>query len=552
MDEIRIDTKTKRFLLGLLIFCLAFLLRILHAQQTSFTRPDADLAWQALQISRGLPAGTSFLPLYTGLTAVLFWLGSASNFIARFLPAFFGASLTLIPFVIFNERDMRRTLLGALILCLDPVLLAYSRQIAGPVLAMSALAWALVFFYQGKSTPAGICLALALLSGKYFWISAFLLGLLFLYCRFIQHNPKPSLFLPQQQNGKTLWLSFLIASGLVASSFFLNPSGLTGLASGFVALFQAKPAAGLPFILPPFLLFTYSLYLWVPLAVVLAKASAKTRMFDLAGIVFLLLLCMALQNLLPGLFAFLQIYLIILLVKNLPQSEIKAFKKDWVTLASFIFFTVILVFALLSFKQMVQKMPLVFSFAADLLPLLLALLLIAISYVLIGLGWGFNFTKPAILAALTGVTLLFSLSFTFSQVWYDATASHLLFSNAELLFPDGPMKNELAIFTQSKRIIAGVDSFEFTQPASEGDYWEFRAFGSKPEPEKPAAFLINDSPNDSGHGGSYRGSKITYARRLNFSDKPLIDLLHMIAAKTLPYSEISRTLWVQTKLFPGD
>jgi hypothetical protein len=535
----------------LVLFGFALLMRMVQAESIPFTRADANLAWQALEISKLHASGTSPLALYTGLTGVLFWISAANNFFARLVPAVFGASLALIPFGIFKQKNPKVMLGLTLLLTLDSILIIYSRQLNGPILAISTLAWTLVFLHQRKQVTAGITFGMAILSGKYFWIAILLtlLGLLMSYLSDKkQFNEKWLMF---ERPGRLFFISALISCVLISSSFFLNPAGLTGIASSLVDLFSASSYQSLPLVLPVFVLLTYSLYLLLPFGMALTKESCRSRNFLLGNLLILLVLTTALQNQIPGLYAFVELFLLFVIAKVAISFKAREPASNLVSLVAFVFFTVILVFTLLSFTQFAQNLTSEISLITDLLPIFLSLALIMISYILIGLGWGFGLTRPALEVSVLLVFTFSSLGFSLSQTWNEATTSQLLFSNSEILFPDSPVNKELSVFIENKVLNPSTASYEIDKIVSVGDNWVFKEFYSSKNSSSLPTFIINDSVTESGLMTAYRGSSITYSRRLNFSDNAYAELIHMIASKTLPLSDIKKTLWLQTTLFPG-
>ncbi|HSN93560.1 MAG TPA: hypothetical protein VLR89_00700, partial [Anaerolineaceae bacterium] len=304
MENQKSENKAFIFPIVMVLFLLGLFLRLVKADAIPFTRVDADLAWQALEISKLRNSGTSPLALYTGLTGFLFWITSTSNFFARVIPALLGSSLVFIPYVIL-DRKYPNTLVGwSLLLTLDPVLIIYSRQLYGPILAISALFWTLVLLYKKKPILAGIAFGMALLAGKYFWLTGILVGIyllinyLFNKTRFRESN---RLF--EKPSSKFL-ISTVLSCVLVSSSFLLNPSGLTGITSGLVDLFANTGNSSLPALLPIFLLMTYSLYLLLPFGKVLTRSTRQTWPLDLAFLFVLIFTTVLFQNQLPGLYAF--------------------------------------------------------------------------------------------------------------------------------------------------------------------------------------------------------------------------------------------------------
>ncbi len=551
MDSQSLARKPYIFPIVLVIFGFALFLRLVVADTVPFTRADADLAWQALEISKHQTSSSSPLALYTGLTGALFWISTTSNLFARLIPALFGASLTLIPYALLRNKNASALLGVSLLLALDPIFLIYSRQLNGPILATSTIAWLLVFLHQRKQVAAGILFGLAILSGKYFWIALFLMCLVGLFLYFSKRKAMHSGLFDFCSPSKSFFISAVLSGVLVSTSFLLNPAGLTGIGSGLVDLFAIQSGQSLLWFLPVFLLLTYSLYLLLPFGRAISGNTSLSWKSGLSIFLGLFLLSLILQSYLPGSFIFLQAFLIIQVALLITQSESLSAKVSTVSLISFVFFLVIFIFSLLTFTQLARNLISEFNFAMDLLPLLLALGLILISYILIGLGWGFSEVKPALQTAILVVAALFSLGFSLSQTWNNATVSQLLFSNSEILYPESPTSTELAVFSTNNAINPDIDSFTIDGVLSKGDYWEFKAYSDSAKTDPLPGFVVNDSLTESGLMSAYRGTSITYARRLNLSENALAELLQMIATKTLPTVDIRKTLWVNTSLFPG-
>jgi hypothetical protein len=171
--------KNSPFTLEHALYALAAVLavgvRFLNLGVLQLSDFEAGWALQALHVVQGLKPTLGPDPAYVHLTAVLFSLFGATEFLARFWPALAGSALALVP-IFFRDRLGR---LPALVLtfglALDPGLAALSRLAGGSMLAVAfvMLAWAM--WKQGQRAPAGIFAALAALSGPSAWFG--LLGL---------------------------------------------------------------------------------------------------------------------------------------------------------------------------------------------------------------------------------------------------------------------------------------------------------------------------------------------------------------------------------------
>lgn len=156
-------------ILYLLALLLAFGLRFARLGELPLTDAEARLALDALNIVKGESPALSSHVAYTNLTAVLFFVFGDFNFLARFWPALAGTALVLVPFLFREWIKPRAALLLAFFFAIDPALVALSRQAGSPILAVSASLLAAGFWVRNRPRAAGVFLALALLSGPALW-----------------------------------------------------------------------------------------------------------------------------------------------------------------------------------------------------------------------------------------------------------------------------------------------------------------------------------------------------------------------------------------------
>jgi hypothetical protein len=159
-----------------LALALAFSLRFLHLGALPLSDFEADWALQALRVVQGLRPAIGPNPAYVHLTAILFYIFGASNFLARFWPALAGSSLILAPWLLRNRFGRIPALVLAFGLALDPGLVAMSHLAGGPMLAITCLVLTGLMWLDQRRAAAGLFAGLALLSGPSVWFG--LLGLL--------------------------------------------------------------------------------------------------------------------------------------------------------------------------------------------------------------------------------------------------------------------------------------------------------------------------------------------------------------------------------------
>ncbi|MGW8250705.1 MAG: hypothetical protein ACWGO1_08695, partial [Anaerolineales bacterium] len=168
-------------LLWLIILVLAFAVRFINLGSEPLSDGEARWALQGLSVFAGAQ-GAENLPLgpqagYITLTGLLFWVLGSSDAVARFLPAFAGGLLCLVPFFFRDRIGHRAALIMGLGLALDPGLVTVSRLAGGPMPAVSFLLVGLGLLAAGRVVLSGFIIGLALLSGTAFWQGVLVLGL---------------------------------------------------------------------------------------------------------------------------------------------------------------------------------------------------------------------------------------------------------------------------------------------------------------------------------------------------------------------------------------
>jgi hypothetical protein len=166
------------------LFLIVLICRLSVLQTAPLSGPEAARAWGALNLLRGgVVTGDS--ALYAGVTAVLFFLGGAADWLARLLPAFAGSALVLFPLVLRRSRGKLESFLLALLIAASPSAAAVSAQAgsAAPGLLFAAL-W--IFRATPADSPApdprrsaisGVLLGLTLASGPVGWSGAVIAAL---------------------------------------------------------------------------------------------------------------------------------------------------------------------------------------------------------------------------------------------------------------------------------------------------------------------------------------------------------------------------------------
>ena len=222
-----------------LALAMAVGLRFLHLGALPLSDYEANWALQALRITQGLHPAIGPNPAYVHLTAVLFSIFGATNFLARFWPALAGSVLVLAAWFLRGRFGRLPALILAFGLAIDPGLVAMSHLAGGPMLAVVFLILTALMWMDGRRAAAGLFAGLALLSGPSVWFGLAGVGLAWVFgSGFGRKGPvpaeenaapeesvaSPAGFQPKELRVALFWgLGTLVIAG---SLFFLSPKGL--------------------------------------------------------------------------------------------------------------------------------------------------------------------------------------------------------------------------------------------------------------------------------------------------------------------------------------
>ncbi len=159
------------------------MLRLVDLDARPLSSAEAARALGAWQLAQGQEPTVVGSPLLTHTTTLIFFLFGASDFMARLLPALFGALLVLVPYFWRERLGHAGAFLAAVLLAVSPLSLFASRWMGTEVLAAGlglALATALARFADTGAPRAlyvgAVLLGLLLASGAgaYFVLLALL------------------------------------------------------------------------------------------------------------------------------------------------------------------------------------------------------------------------------------------------------------------------------------------------------------------------------------------------------------------------------------------
>jgi hypothetical protein len=234
-----------------LALAMAVGLRFLHLGALPLSDYEANWALQALRITQGLKPAIAPNPAYIHLTAVLFSIFGATNFLARFWPALLGSSLVPAAWFLRGRFGRVPALILAFGLAIDPGMVAMSHLAGGPMLAIAFLVLAALMWMDGRRPAAGFFAGLALLSGPSVWFGLAGLGLAWVFVSGIGKKvpvqaedmagqtgagSNPVRFRFKELQPSLFWgIGTLVIAG---SLFFLSPKGLSAFVASFTTFLR--------------------------------------------------------------------------------------------------------------------------------------------------------------------------------------------------------------------------------------------------------------------------------------------------------------------------
>lgn len=549
----------------LTLFVLGFLLRITNLSAVPFNSTEALNALDALSVSRFSSMRTAASPIYQSLSAINFYLFRATPFFARFWPALAGSSLALVPLLWRKKLGSLNTLLLAGALAFDPVLVTLSRQADGAIFTVVGLIWALTFFRERKPLGFGILLAVAWLSGPWFWISGGVsilgVGLYALsQTRGGMETIAASCPFRTKNFRNAAALSFFVSIVVLSTGFFLNPAGISGAAGGLARFWsstrgtaQLAPTAAL------FRLIAYSIpVIMLAIPAVLSAWREKSKLEQvvslLAGLTLIAILLFRRQG--AAGFALLHVLLWFLAIDTLQKQIQLVPEHKNITLGAFILAAAICGYLALSLRNLVNPVQTGYTFGQSAIAFILGLLLLLLVFVLIMLGWSLTTARKGILSAVMLGMMAFLFSLSFLSLKTSNPYPALVWSDSTLWVSAGTQQSLLREIEKLGKLEPQITRVAITDPELESLSWEFRDYqnvaisAALPESSAPGIILSNIT-NPQNTADSYRGVQLSNPGKVPWGKLSPTELLRSAIRRKLPVENIEYILWIRQDLMTG-
>jgi hypothetical protein len=556
------------------VFLLAICIRLLYLGTTPLSDGEATWALQSLDIARGDPVEIGPQVSYITLTGGALYLFGSSDFAARIWPAIAGSLLVLVPLFFRRALDAPATLILMVCLALDPGLVVASRLAGGPMMALGFGLLALGLAYTRRPVLAGISAGLAVLSGPAVIVGALSLLLAWIVARLVSGNAVSESNATPAEDPRSSWLTnqewakLLLSAGatlLVVGTLLLRyPQGLAAWIGSLPAYLQGWSEVST---VPPLRLIV-ALLVYQPLALIFGGIAAvrgwlrRDRLARILSLwfVFSLLLILIyparqvidLVWVLPPLWA--------LAAMELAHDMHAARSNRLVAAgeAAVVFLLLAIFWLNLAGTSMalvgVESYILRFGVLAGLLAL------IAVTAILVGLGWSWEAARAGVVwglcagLGLYGISVMWSASFRSEPGRLDLWQPAPITRNADLL-----LKTVDDLSEWNTGLISAIDLTLAAEAPSLR--WTLRNYPKMTTisedqlaslPGAPAIVIARQTAAAPGLAEAYRGQDFAWWVYPGWERALPPDFLRWLTTRQAPLRQDQVLLWARSDLFPGD
>jgi len=536
----------------LLTLSLGLVLRLSSLGASSFTQSELTLVNQAWKISQGVGESSASVPVYSGLTALLFFIFEASNFLARFLPAILGASLVILPWFWKEELGEKAALILSFGLAIESAFLLFSRTVNGGIFAIAGLLWAMTFFKKGKVGLFGFALAIAFMSGKTFWLLLVFGVLAIAFLRLLKIDVRPATCpLRVNQGWKKALLVFLVSLFLISTSFLLNPSGLGSLASGLLDFVKGFGQAFEKPLLHVFYLLLAHSYLPLFLFGIAFFTSRKTEKSEGSRITLLLFGLGIVFSLIFSRENFVLLLIPILIAWIGGAGWLADFKidfKDKWHPAVLLFVFVVAIFGYMGINsKTLGKLPFGNSqFWSIGLLTVAGLVLLLAAWWLVRYGWKDG--SQVFLLATICVLGVMTMGSSLRSITTEADIRSLEYLDDKVVLPNNNVQQELDDFELAGKPLETIGDYQLLELPDEYA-WAFHSFAIERTTDD-LVMIMTRSTNIPEQNEDFRGMNVVLERSIDWKSG-LQTYLYSILGRQPAYQDQKGVLWLRTNLFTG-
>lgn len=545
------------FYLG--IFLLALLVRIINLGSIPLSDFEAATAFEALSIARLQPIAVGTQASYVGLTAITFFLFEATTFFARIWPALVGSLIIFVPYLWQKRFGYWQSIILAVMLAIDPIMLAASRQAGSPIFGVVGLILGLSLFLKRNLIWAGICLAIGVLGGESFWMGIAILSLTMVILHFLKHTIQIGNTLLSRDYWK-FFVSFVLSLLIIGSGFGLYPAGLSGIMSGLVSfIHRFTETSDLSYWQPFAALLIYEflpLVLGVWAALITWRGIDQQNRLCIVGALVGLLLTI----LMPGRIIVDLVWVImplwVMAVKLLLAKLVLPTEQKMPSYILSLFTIIMLGYLLMNLRSLADPNLLAANATGNLIALGAGILLLSLSLILIGLGWQFHLALRSFFIGSCIFFFMIMLSASLSTVTKTVDGDYELWqlgkrlssSSLAVEIIENLVKQSSIPYMDARVAVINQDEKEFGWALRTISRVQF--YKQLPSDQQPE-FVLTTLENIPQLAVNYRGEALDWHRSPDWKEMTLVEHLRYFINREVTLQKKEIILWVRADLFPG-
>lgn len=550
----------REFLWFFFAFVLAACLRFIKLGALVLGNEQASLAMQVLDLVRGSSPIIGGEPAYISLTSILFTVFSATGFWACFWPAVFGSLIVFIPLFFKDWFGQRGTVLLAFFVALDPGLVAVSRSVSGTMLTLVSFLAFLGALKNRKAILAGVAAGLVILGGVSSWpvlLSGILVAMIFFFSL-------PAEVRKEKINSGVDWKGFVISLAatviLIGTFFFIHPSIITGIGSGFYQYFagfisgEGISLKVMLISLPITEVLVIPLAIW-GLIIGIKHKDTKTEILGYSAAI-LMLICLLNDSRQVTDWVWTIVPLIVLAVKGLDDL-LARFKigELIVTIVQATVTVALIIFSFMNLLFMINNPPVdSTAYGKAILEVLLPLIFLVVVTLLFSYGWSMIASRHGLIIGI-GVLLLFAaIGSSWKAAGLGPRPESELWRNDPLPVGCGLLqKTTSTLGLMSSGFRTGIDISLIGNDSPDvqwclRNYDELKTVVSVGEADSPS-IAIGSSDSQIGRADLYTLQEIYWTSSLDYDNMSAADWVKWFVARTPAKTTSTLNLWARSDLF---
>jgi hypothetical protein len=550
--------------LFILAFILALTLRLVRLDVLPLSDLEANWALQAFHLSQNAHPALGPQPGYILPTALLFFIFGSTDFSARIIPALAGSLLVLVPYILRDRFPGKAAIILAFFLALEPGLLTMSRTAGSPILAVSFTLLALSLWLTKRPRWAGFFGALALLSGPALWPGLIALGIAWAVAgRFPgQDNAvNPVLTEGSSISVREMWKPALATGGATLLGFgtlsLLAPQGL-GAAFGSLPAYLSGwvHSADVP---PTRLLLTVAVYepFFVIFAVITIVRGIITRdrlaIFLSVWLAAVLVLALIYPSRQAADLAWMLVPLAALAAMEVSRALGFGSENRWEIGGMVILTFAVLIFAALDFSGLAMTNPTPENARIRWILLGGAMLLLAVSILLVAFGWSLDVARKGALWGFIAAMTLYTISVATGAAGLRANLTQELWRTDPQPAQAGLLRrtiDDLSTWKTGTDSALNITVYGIDSPSLA---WQLRdqlvTYASAAPTDSSSAIVIGPFDPQAAFGAEYRGQDFIWRRYPGWNTASWPEWLRWLAVHEMPQGEEAILLWARTDLF---